>query len=401
MALRPALVAVLALSLAACAVQEGSDRPTTEEPVTAQDSAIVGKVLGDTAEVHPDYLVFDKAEFPASLRNRVVRGDKNVILAGDRQKDAVDSSGQIRADVGNPYGFIRHAVSIEDKGGKTIVHTTKASLDQAFQEFSEGRIVQVGMEEDEGGLLKPQFNSTLHYNIPVINMNGKELYSQGGMKVRVKTGTVNLDTTVDLGADISFFNLHNAHVVVDAIVDSELVVEASLDGPFSKEFSKEVYRGSWPIGSIGPVPVTLGLVATVGCKVDANGAATASAGVGMNIKLKGGVDYDAGTGLSPVSESPRFTPRAIAPQVSLRGGKATTRCSIRPQLSIMLFDAAGPTLTPDLAARLDATYPPLKATLTGEIGLDVGGKMEVFGSSLGEVNYHLFTVQKKLWSYGQ
>ena len=54
-----------------------------------------------------------------------------------------------------------------------------------------------------------------------------------------------------------------------------------------------------------------------------------------------------------------------------------------------------------LAAKVDATYPPLQATLTGEIGLDVGGKMEIFGKNLGEVNYHLFTVDKKLWSYPQ
>lgn len=400
MAVRLSSVAFLVVSLAACAVQESSENAPTEEPVTAQDSAIVGRVLADTAEVHPDYLVFDRADFPAALRRRVDHRETNVILAGDRQKDAVDSSGQIREGIGNPYGFIRRAVSIEDKGNKTIVHTTKASLDEAFEQFSEGRIVQVGSEESESGMLKPQYDTSLHYTIPVIDMNGKELYSSGGMTVRLKTGYVNLDTTVDLGADISWFSLHDAHVVLDAIVDSELVVEASLAGPFSKEFSKEVYRGSWPIGSIGPVPVTLGLVATVGCKIEADGVATASAGVGMNIKMKGGVDYDADKGLSPVWENPRFTPRAIAPQVALEGGKATTRCSVRPQLSIMLFDAAGPTLTPDLAAKLDAAGPrPLKATLTGEIGLDVGGKMEIFGKNLGEVNYHLFTVDKQLWKY--
>jgi hypothetical protein len=400
MALRASLVAVVALSLAACASQEGTE-VAAEEPVTAQDSAIVGNILSDTAEVHPDYLVFDKGVFPTALRTRVGNRDKNVILAGDRQKDATDSTGQIREGIGNPHGFIRRAVSIEDKGNKTIVRTEKVALDEAFQEFREGRVIQVGAEDTESGALKPQFDKSLHYTIPVINMNGKELWSQGGASVRLKTGFVNLDTTVDLGADISWFSLHDAHVVIDAAVDSELVVEASLAGPFSKEFSKEVYRGSWPIGSIGPVPVTLGLVATVGCKIDADGVATASAGVGMNIKMKGGVKYNADDGgTSPVWENPRFTPRAIAPQVSLKGAHAVTRCSVRPQLSLMLFDAAGPTLTPDLAAKVDATYAPLKATLTGEIGLDVGGKMEIFGKSLGEVNYHLFTVDKQLWKYG-
>lgn len=392
---RPSTVAFLALSLVACAVQSA---PTPEEPTTATDSAIVGNVLSDAAEVHPDFIVFDRGQFPSVLRRRLANREDNVILAGDRQKDAVGSDGRIREDVGNPYGFLRKAVSFEDQGDKTIVYTTKASLDEAFQEFSEGRIVQVGTEQNEGGLLKPQFASTLHYTIPVIDMDGKQLYSQDGMTVRLKSGHVNLDTTVDLGTDISWFSLQDAHVVLDATVDSELVVEADLRGPFKKDFSVNVYRGSWPIGSIGPVPVTLGLVASVGCSIDANGEATASAGVGMNVHMKGGVNYDADAGLSPVWENPRFTPRAISPQVDLRRGKVTTRCSVRPQLSIMLFDAAGPTLTPDLAARLDSTSPPLKSTLSGEIGLDVGGKMEVFGKNLGEVNYHLFTVQKPLWS---
>jgi hypothetical protein len=397
MALRPSFLAFLAVSLGACAVESAP----SEEPTTVADSAIVGQVLGDTADVHPDYIVFDKAQFPSALRDRMTRREENVILAGDRQKDATDSTGKIREGIGNPYGFIRRAVSFEDVGAKTIVHTEKVSLDEAFEEFSEGRIIQVGTEQNQSGLLSPQFDRSLHYTIPVIDMNGKQLYSQDGMTIRLKTGYVNLDTTVDLGADISWFSLHDAHVVLDANVDSEVVVEADLNGPFSKSFSTEVYRGSWPIGSIGPVPVTLGLVASVGCTISADGAATASAGVGMNIRMRGGVDYDDEAGLSPVWDNPRFTPRAIAPQIDLKGGKATARCSVRPQLSIMLFDAAGPTLTPDLAAKIDATYPPLQATLTGEIGLDVGGKMEIFGKNLGEVNYHLFTVDKELWSYPQ
>lgn len=401
MAIRPSFVAFLGVFAAACSVQACAAQGEAEEPTTVSDSAIVGTVMSDSAEVHPDYIVFDKGAFPSALKSRLAKNDPDVILAGDRGKNAVDESGQIRANAPNPYGFIRRATSFEEKDGKTIVHTTKASLNQAFQEFNAGKIIQVGTESNQGGLLKPQFDKSLHYTIPVINMNGKELYKSGGMTIRAKTGYVNLDTTVDLGADISFFDLNDAHVVVDATVDSELVVEAALNGPFEKEFEKEVYRGSWPIGAIGPVPVTLGLVASVKCSVKTDGVASVSAGVGMNIKMKGGVKYDDDNGTSPVWENPRFTPRAIAPQVSLERGKATTRCAVRPQLSIMLFDAAGPTLTPDLAARVDASYPPLAATLTGEIGLDVGGKMEIFGENLGEVNYHLFTVEKKLWSYGQ
>ncbi|MBX3233853.1 MAG: hypothetical protein KIT84_31380 [Labilithrix sp.] len=405
MTLRPSFALVLvAASLMACTA-EG----LPEEPVTATDSAIVGSVMTDTAEVEADRIVFERGTVPAVLKSRIdayAKGRANgtnrqnvddVILAGDRQKDAVGEDGRIREGIGNPYGFVRRAVGWEDRGDKTIVLTERVSLEEAFQEFREGKIIQVGTQPMEQGLA-PRFNTELRYRIPVIDMSGREIWSNGNASVRLKTAYVNLDTTVDLGADISWFSLSDAHVIIDANVDSELVVETRLVGALDKSFSKEVYRGSWPIGSVGPIPVTLGLVAKVGCDVHAKAAVTASAGVGMNIALKGGVKYEKDSGTSPVWENPRFTPRAISPQLTVKGD-ATTRCYVRPQLSLMLFDAAGPTLTPDLAARVDATYPPLRATLTGEIGLDVGGKLEVFGKNLGEVNYHLFTVDKQLWQY--
>lgn len=406
MALRTSFALVIAVaSISACA---GEGAP--EEPVMASDSALVGRVMTDTAEVYPDHLVFDKAAFPPRLRARIdayarARRDRtdrpgvdDVILAGDRQADAVGEDGRIREGIGNPYGFVRRAVGWEERAGKLVVLTERVSLDEAFQELREGKIIQVGTQPAQQGL-SPRFAKELHYQIPIIDMSGRELWSNGNASVRLQTAYVNLDTTVDLGADISWFSLNDAHVVLDANVDSELVVETRLGAALDRSFSKEVYRGSWPIGSVGPIPVTLGLVATVGCDVHAEGAVTASVGVGMNIAMKGGVKYERDAGTSPVWESPRFTPRAIAPRLTTLAADATTRCHVRPQLSLMLFDAAGPTLTPDLAARLDASYPPLQATLTGELGLDVGGKLEVFGKNLGEVSYHLFTVDKELWRY--
>lgn len=406
MALRPSLLFVfVALSVAACATDT-----TAEEPVSAADSAIVGSVMADSAEVFADRLEFEKGAVPNALKTRIdayAKARRNgsnrphvddVILAGDRQKDATDASGKIREGIRNPYGFVRRAVGFEERGNKTIVLTERVSLDEAFQELRDGKIIQVGTQSGAKNGLSPQFSKELKYEIPVIDLNGRELFSNDRGSVRLKSAYVNLDTTVDLGADISFFNLNDAHVVIDANVDSELEVEVSLNGPLDKEFSKEVFRGSWPIGSVGPIPVTLGVVAKIGCDVHANGAVTASAGAGMKIEMKGGVKYEKSEGTSPVSERPRFTPRAIAPQVSLEG-TTKTRCFIRPQLSLMLFDAAGPTFTPDLGATVHASTPPLEATVTGDVGLDVGGKLEIFGKNLGEVNYHLFTVEKELWKY--
>ncbi len=404
MNIRAAAVLLAATSLAACAAQDvGTGDPAPE----ASESELVATVMADSADVRSDRLIFPKSSVPALLRQRIAAFEKalasgksradveNVILAGDRGKDALDESGKIREESANPYGFIRRALSIHDEGDKTVVITEGASLDDAFSEFKEGRIIRVGPQTQNGNLT-PQLSKQLHHTIPVINVDGKELYNQGDTLVRVKSGSVTLDTTIDLSADISWLKLQDAHVILDADIDSELVVEAKTRGAFDKTVDHVVYRGSWPIGSIGPVPVTLGVVATVGCTFKAKGQFHGTAGVAMAIAMKGGVEYKKDKGTSPVWEAPRFTPRAIAPVIDA-AAEGSARCFLRPQLSVKLFDAAGPTLTPDLAAKLSATTPPVKASLVGEIGLDVGGTLSIFGKDLGQVDYHLFTVDKELW----
>jgi hypothetical protein len=381
---------VFAASLAACSTDTGP------EESTGTSDALVGSVLADTTEVHEDSLVFAKGAVPAAIREKLAKGTEKVILMADRQKDATDESGQLREDVANPYGFLRRAISIEDTDEKTIIKTEPASLDEAFEQINAGTIVQVGTEDPTAPT--PYIGGVLRKTIPVINLDGKTLYSAGGLTVRLRTGHVNLDTSLDLAADVGFFQLKDAHVILDATLKSELVVETTLSRGIDKTFEQEVFHASWPVGSVGPVPVTLGLVAKVGCQVSARGTGTASAGVGLDINVHGGVQYRDGQGLSAVTSAPRVTPRVIAPHVGV-SGDAATRCYVLPQLSLKLFDAAGPTLTPQLAAKLSATYPARKATLTGEVALDVGGEMRIFGQQLGSVNYRVANYEKVLWSH--
>jgi hypothetical protein len=355
--------------------------------------------MSDAVSVQSDRLVFDAPVVSSSLKARItsfdharqmgVVGADDVILMGDRAKDAVNPDGSINEKSNNPYGFMRRAVSYTEASGKVVVMTEPISLEEAFQNFNNERVIAFGSSPG---------NSALHYNIPVINLADKQLFSSGDFSVKLKSANVTIDATVDLGANISWFSLQDAHVVLDATIDSQAVVEADLSGAFQKSFSNDVYTNSWAIGSIGPVPVSLGLIATVACDINADGAASASVGLGMNIHAKGGVQYDSTNGTAPVWETPRFSPRVVPPTFNLDHGSTTTRCAIRPQLAIKLFDAGGPTLTPDLAARLQASTPPVKATVTGELGADVGGRLDVFGKNLGAVNYHLFTVDKQLWS---
>jgi hypothetical protein len=363
-----------AVGLFACTVDSSA------EQAESTDSSIVSKVLADSAEVHADRLVFPKNAFPSDLRARLDAHEANVILASDRQSNAVDASGKVREGVANPYGFLRRAVSYRDEGDKTIVLTEQASLDEAFENLhSLGRSA-----------------STLHFVVPVVDVADKELYSEQGLTVRARHGFVTLDTTIDLGADIGFFKLNDAHVITDALIKSGLEIEANLDGSFEKKFEKEVFRGSWPIGSIGPIPVTLGLGVNIGCEISSNGRMQASSGVTIDTTIRGGVSYEKSAGTKPIFAKPEVTPSLITPTIAGHG-TGTPRCFLRPQLEVLLFDVAGPFVAPELSATLKVNGPPVAASLDGGLALDIGGQLRIFGKDLGAIDYRVYSIEKELW----
>lgn len=382
--LRASLVSLVALSAVACAAAPASSSSDSTADLSTEAAADV-KVLDDR-------LVFPRAAVSASTRQRIDAGEK-VILTGGRGADAIDAAtGQINPNAANPYGFARQAVSYTDEGDTTTVMTTRVALDEAFAQLKPPTA------------LSPAFSHTAQVSVPVIDLSNIELWSNGGASLKLKSGSLTLGSGVDVGTDIDWYKLGQAHVILNTSLDTEIVLEADLDGPTSFSVSKDVYHGSWPIGSIGPVPVTLGLVASVACDIQADGVASATAGIRVSASMKGGVSYDHDSGKSPVNATPQFSASIVDPSFSFQSGSTNTTCHIRPQFSVMLFDAAGPTLTPDLAANFTggvAAGAPFSGAVTGELGLDVGGKLEVFGKDLGSVDYHLFTVEKQLWSTGE
>lgn len=377
--LRASLVSLVALTIAACAAQSSNDGASATANLVSND-------LADSATVLPDSLVFPRAAVSTELRSRIESGARPILMGG-RGADAIDATGQVKADAANPYGFARRALSIRDDGLNTTITTEPVALDEAFASLG---APQAG--------LQASFQHSAQVSVPVIDLSNIPLWSNGGASVKLKSGSLTLGTGVDVGTDIDWYKLGQAHVILDTSLTTELVLEADLDGPTNVSVSHDVYHGSWPIGSIGPVPVTLGLVATIKCDIQADGVASATAGIRVSAGMKGGVSYDDHSGKSPVTADPTFSASIVDPSFSFTSGSTNTTCHVRPQFSVMLFDAAGPTLTPDLAANFTGSTPPFEGTVTGELGLDVGGKLEVFGKDLGEVNYHLFTVDKQLWS---
>ena len=197
---RSGILVVLSL-LSAVAIPACSSESSKGQ--ASADSDLVARVLADSAEVHPDSLVFPTALVPSTLRDRIAafqaaiasgksRGDiENVILLGDRSKAAIDASGKVKKDAANPYGYMRRALSIREEGGKTTIVTEQASLDDAFAEFNAGQFVEVGTQTDATGV-SPLANQHFKTSIPVTQFDGMELFREGDVSLNLGSGFVSI-----------------------------------------------------------------------------------------------------------------------------------------------------------------------------------------------------------------
>jgi len=408
MALSLSFTRFLAASvIAAVAAATGCATPAEGDGAETGNDEIVAHVLSDKVEVRADSLVFPKDVFPKALRGKIdgfvaakAAGTQAepVILVADRQKDAIDETGALKADIGNPYGYIRRALSYRDEGERTVVTTEIASIEEAFQELDENGTIEIGAKPTSAGGLRPQAQKTFKATIPVVNLNNRTIFEKSGLLVRIKTGKIVLDTNVDLGVNVSFFRLKEAHVVVDADVRSELELEAVLGG-IDTTFDQTVFQGRWPIGSLGPIPITAGVTASVECNLKGQANASATAGARADIKgIKAGVRYERDKGVDAIGDKGDFIPEIIPPRLNFQpSATAQVRCLLKPTIDVRLWDVAGPNVTPALVARLDVSTPPPTAVLHGGVDVLVGGTLQVFGKELGKVEKSVWSFEKELW----
>ncbi|HVH41943.1 MAG TPA: hypothetical protein VM925_06350 [Labilithrix sp.] len=373
----------------------------------SDEADLVAKVLANNADVRDDRLIFPQVLVDAKLRSRIdhFRAElaagkrpediENVILLGDRQADAADASGKLNENVPNPYGFIRRALSYHDEGGKTVIMTEHASLEEAFAELSEGRTIEVGAQPRSADL-SPQVRKTFTKTIPLLEFGEQNLLQDDRVTVKLRSGSVDLDAAIDLAADISAFKLQHAHVIVDARIGSELVLEASSREAFTVSPKTDVFAAHWPIGMLGPIPVTLALKATIGCDVQAAAHVVATAGLSASASVRGGVSYDRGKSVEPIFEHPSFTPTVISPKVDA-GANASTKCYLRPQISVLFYDVAGPFVTPGVYGKLEASVAPFQARAAVGFTTNVGGKLSIFGKDLASIDKEVFAVERELW----
>jgi hypothetical protein len=242
----------------------------------------------------------------------------------------------------NPYGFLRKIDSISTEGGDLVVHTSPTSLAQVLKN-ADYRLPTPS--ETLGGssvVVRPQSLSGGEDNF---NFSGQQLFDQrvGSAHVtgRIAKGTLSFRPEVDVHAQIRWFDLKNFEFVVRGAARVHIEVALAADGAFSTSFSRLFPVGdSFPVGSIGPVPLTGRIEVRVACELSAEGAYTATPGFDASVDMEAGARYDGDDWTMVKSFTPTFTPR-----FALTGlGHVDARCTAAPVVSLLIADMVGPAL---------------------------------------------------------
>ncbi len=390
---------------------------TIEFPVSVVPEAVVKRIQEYQKNVAPKVIsrtrrdvfgnqitedVFDLQDLRAQEAAFEARGGQKVILRGDRQ-DSIKAGEEIDQDaVGNASGYLRRALSIVEVNGTYVVTTAPAALSEYFRELKLGQET-IGEQQGELGVrrapLNVPFNFTLldKQNLPLFKKNGSINTSagpvNGNLAVTLQRAKVDLGGSLDIGVDIGFFGLNEAHVKLNGNLKGSVDFKAEANGNFSTSTGKLkllTRPAKFALPPIGPVPLTLKIDATANCNVGVTGQAVATAGGEVNANVAVGFQFRDGD-LTNIGQAPSFSATLHAPTLTINA-QANARCAVVPELEVLMFDAAGPSI--GIEAFADARLA-AGAAFGAQSNADASAQLKIGANFLvgGEIQAPLFDFQ--------
>lgn len=412
--------------LAACASEQG------EKQSVAADEVVVGlgDELANKVTVFADRLEFDPAVgntfAEVGLLKKIDAKSESVYLVGNRQKDCLEADGSIKAGARNPRGYLRKATGYQRvAGGAFIVTTEPATMADAVEEVKKNGMLDVGAAKIGASSVRPltetigpgdtglgNWDRTWNHTFgsadgfTAVDLSGKSLFSKkllsgGEASLKLTKGKIQIKPTVDARILIQGFVPQNGKAILTADVDGEIEFEAKADGAFDLSRGDVLFSKSWG-GTTAGVPLTLGLDIRYECGIGFSGNALATIGATAKGGIRAGGEYD-GTTMRGILDKPTYEFNRLGPKVDA-DAIVQGACHLVSEISVQLFDAAGPQATVDLYAKINAdargseTSGVAKATLAAGVEASVGGSLRPFGVKIADIKAPPFTFEKELFN---
>ena len=295
-----------------------------------------------------------------------------------------------------PQGILCQVTGVSSDAGRTTLSTTPASLDQAFSSLDLSYSHQLSVTDfahlklAKGvrlAAVHPARYGPLGTTLAPPSITVAIDHDIDGLHL---DGSLTLSERVDLNADITWLGgLKSASVTSTSTEDGSLTATASSGWSKQKEVTQ--YLGSWPIVIPTPLGFPIELTATLNLVVGAK----ASFAVGVTTGVTEHADFTIGASYA----NGRFTPIAkpgftahCAPLTPTIYGTADVKAYMGPQLSMTLYDVAGPSVGVDGYGEFEAnTTADPWWTLHGGLEGSIGFEMQILSHVVASWNYsHTF-----------
>ena len=349
----------LPLFAAACAGEVAGPNGPISSELAAGTLAFTGAAAADIT-VETGLLRFPKSTHPA-----LASAEVGQVLIGERGPGA-----------NNPQGFLRKIVSVRAEGSEYVVHTSSATLVDAFSELDFSAIMELPSTPSSSTQGMRTLGSGSGPTKTIVDFSGRQLMeasgsipvnSAGGQahtvgyetSLTVTKGTLTFTPRWDVGAQIGRISLNlsqmlkEAHAIGTGTLDSQVEVQARLaltGNPTGEDVAAvvahaltgqastvladtEIALASINLGSIS-APASAHFRAELSCSLDWGGTINVVVGANASASLSAGFRY-ANQQFTPVFEKTgSFSP--VGPNYT-QGGAIHVLCEVVPRFDLSLF----------------------------------------------------------------
>lgn len=298
-------------------------------------------------------------------------------------------------------GFLRKVEEVSTTASEVVARTQQASMAQVFDSLSFQTTVTFG-EQSQADVIR---RGDAHwgpvesrYTAPGVTFSGGEIDLDGvtlvdeevctesetgtactDFRLEITSGQITFNPGVDVAVDIGTVGVESLHAIAEGDLNFDARAEATGGGTLAKSSELSVLQLARPFSS-GPVGGEVRLNFYLGYTTEAEGRFSVGGGFDSDFGTRMGAEYAEGSWSRVFSVQKSLDPLPLITDV---GGETRVRVYVRPQIKVIFYTVAGPSMFTEPYFLGEATF---GETCTFELaaGLDggLGFHVEILGREL-------------------
>jgi hypothetical protein len=331
-----------------------SDSPVDDAGVS-EDLLVTSSGFANDVTVFPDRLELPRAGHDDVLSMRIGK----ILTGAPSARD------------GNPHGFLRRATGVHDLGDRIVVDTEPAALTDVFHGRASFGVDGANGDDPTLGSasIRPDswtrllggnmiFPTVVVMRVAANFVDPVRSNESFDVTAKLTSGSVSFRPQVSTGISISGGELESAHLTASGHLDARVGVNVDVKAtgstdttrrgllqPMHIDFRVAEFSPARALQFVAGVPVweTVEIALVLRCELTLNGEANMTARVATVVDGTFGAQYAKGAGWSAVRQGPTLDASGSGIDVN-QSGTGDIKCSLEPQVALLVYDFAGPTL---------------------------------------------------------